>query len=151
MTEPAIAPTAVIEPLDLDNLCAGNGRDDQLCDAFAGTHRQKSLAEVDEQDFDLSAIIGVDRSRRVHQAKAFIQRASAAGPHLPFEAGWYFDGDSGRHSSTFEWFEVNRLIDDSKQIQAGRMRGMVTRNFDIPTQPLELDYWYVHDSRVRYG
>jgi hypothetical protein len=133
VTEPAIAPTGVIEPLDLDNLCTGDWRDDQLCNAVAGMHSQRSLAEVNEKDFNLSAVISVDRSRRVHQAEAFIQCASAAGPHLPFESGWYFDGDSSRHSSTFEWFQVNRLIYGSKQIQARCMLGMVTRNFGIPT------------------
>src|SRR5258706_12701055 len=59
-----------------------HARDHQLGDALPPRQRDRLLPEVDENDPDLAAEIGVDGARAVEAGEPFAQAPAAAGPDL---------------------------------------------------------------------
>ena len=70
-------------------------RHDELRDTAATVDRERRIGEVGEDDTDLSAVIGVDRSGRVQDGEAVLDGQPAAWADLRLTAGWEFDADPG--------------------------------------------------------
>ena len=52
--------------------------------------------EIDQDDLDLAAIVGIDRAGRIEHGDAVPQREPGARPDLAFGAGRQRDRDAGR-------------------------------------------------------
>ena len=72
-----------------------DGGDDELRDAVAARDAERLAAVIDQDDFDLAAIVGVDRARRVQDGDAVLQREAGARAHLAFEASRDRERDAG--------------------------------------------------------
>ena len=125
------------ELVNLDQLSARDRRDDELCYALLGFNRDRVLTQVDQDDFDLAAIIGVNRARRIHQREPFVECAATSGPHLPLEPGRYFNCNSGRDGGTGERCKDQRFVECRMQINARGMFALITRHGR--TQALDFD------------
>src|SRR5689334_85275 len=54
------------EFVNFDQLSVSHRCDDKLCDAFPRMNCESLCAQVDQNDFDLAAIIGIDSAWRVY-------------------------------------------------------------------------------------
>jgi hypothetical protein len=113
--------------VNLDQLSARDRRDNELCYALLGFNRDGMLTKVDQDDFDLAAIIGVDGARRIHQREPFVECAATSGPHLPLEPGRYFDCNSGRDGGTGQRCKDQWFVERRMQINARGMLALITR------------------------
>jgi hypothetical protein len=111
--------------VDLDKMSACNGCDNELRDTFLGFNRDGVLAEINQDHLYLTAVIGVDRARGIHQREPFFERAATSGPHLPFVPGRYFNCNSSRDGGTGEWLKYQRFIERSKQVNSSSILAMV--------------------------
>ena len=87
-------------PLHLDSafdqLGVRDAGDDQLGDPHAAADDKRLAAEIDQDDLDLSAIIGVDGSRSVKDGNAVADGKARTRPDWPFAARRQRDGNAGR-------------------------------------------------------
>ena len=102
MTETAFAPTAVIEPIGLDDLHTDNGGENDLRETIAGLDGQRLAAKVNHDHAKLAAIVGVDGTRRVDQGQTFAEGAATARTHLTLVADRDFNRDSGRDGGALQ-------------------------------------------------
>jgi hypothetical protein len=114
------------EPINLHDLSAHDWRDDELCDAVGGINCDGVLAQVDQDDFEFAAIIGVDGAGRIQYGEPFLERAATPGPHLPLKPRWYFNCNSSRYRGSRERREHQRFVKRRKQIDARGLRALIT-------------------------
>jgi hypothetical protein len=62
--------------------------DDHLGDPIPALHDEVFVSQVDQDHLYLSAVIGINRSRRVEQSCPVMQGESAPGAHLRFIPLW---------------------------------------------------------------
>jgi len=110
VAETTRAASSAHQLLDLDKLSARDGRNDELGDALLGFDCEGILTQVDQDDFDLSAIIGVNRAGRIYHRQPFLECAATSSPYLPLESRWYFDCNSSRDGSTVERRKRQRFV-----------------------------------------
>src|SRR6516162_2338787 len=96
VAETARAARSGSQMVNLDQPRTRDRRDDELCDAVGGFNRDRVLTKVDQNDFDLAAVIGIDRAGGIDQRESFVECAAASGPHLPLKPGRYFNCNSSR-------------------------------------------------------
>src|SRR5574338_544734 len=82
--ETAGAASGLAQLLDLVELGSGYGRGDDLRDPLAAPDRERLVAMVNHDDLHFSAIIAVDRARRVGHGDAMLQRQPRPRPDLDF-------------------------------------------------------------------
>src|SRR5271156_6276635 len=97
MPEAAAAARTWLKLNDLDQFGLRHGSDYELGDSVAGMNRDRLGPQIHKQYFNFTAIVGVDRPRRIDQRETLFERSSAARPHLSLEARRDFKRDSGRH------------------------------------------------------
>src|SRR5262245_28367254 len=107
-------------PLD-----ARDARDDELRDAIAGPDRVRPVAEIDECDLDLAAVVRIDRAGRVQHGHAGADGEPAPRPHLCLESIGESDRETGRDEAALEWSEDLRLVEQRLEIAPGRSHGHV--------------------------
>lgn len=96
MTEPA-APVVPVQHVDLDELDAFDGLDDQLRDPVAAVNHERLLAvEVHENHLQFVAVAGIDQPRRVENGHSVAKGQSAARLDEPGVAERDRHGDPGR-------------------------------------------------------
>ena len=159
MAETAVAARRNPELVNFDKLGARNRRNDKLSDTFLGFNRYGLLAKINQEHFQLAAVIGVDRAGGIHQRETFFERAATSGPHLPFKPGWYFNCNSSRDGGTGERLKHQRFIEHGKQINARSVLALIARqgaaqalNFDDGNNQLPRSslVWQVN-GRLRRG
>jgi hypothetical protein len=137
VAESAWAAFSGLELINLDKLSACDGRDNKLCNALLRYNCNGVLSEVDQDNFDLAAIIGVNRARRIHQREPFIECAATSGPYLTFKPGRYFKCNSSRDGGTGEWLKHHRFVERRKQINPCGVFAVIARHGS--TQALNFD------------
>ena len=85
------------------------------------------LTQVDQDNFDLAAIIGVNRARRIHQREPFVECSATSGPYLTLKPGRYFNCNSSRDGGTGERLEHQRFVERRKQINPCSVLAVITR------------------------
>src|SRR5438874_11034769 len=96
MAEPTGAARGALQLVDVHELRSRDGRDDELRDAPAARQLDALLAEIDEDDADLAAVVGVDRAGAVQAGDPVAQREPAARSHRSFVPERTGDRDAGR-------------------------------------------------------
>jgi hypothetical protein len=102
------------ELVNFDKPGARNGRNNELRDTFLGFNSYGLLAKINQEHFQLAAVIGVDRTGGIHQRETLFECAAASGPHLPFKPGWYFNCNTSRDGGTGERLKHQRFIEHGK-------------------------------------
>ena len=97
-------------------------RHHELCHALAVLHDKGLLSVVDEQHFQLSAVVGVDRSRRVEHRYAVAQGQTRARTHLPFAAFGQSDRQTGGNQRAFARCQREWRLQIGAKIQTGAQR-----------------------------
>src|SRR5262245_54508551 len=100
---------------------------DQLRDALAAADDERLAAEIDQDDADLAAVVGIDGARRVEHGDARLQREAGAWPHLRFESAGQRYGDSRRYQLALARRQDAVAGDSCQQIEARAVRGRVGR------------------------
>ena len=78
--------------------------------------------EIDEQNHDFTAIIGIDGSRRIQYGNAMLQSQTAARTDLRFIPCRQSHIKTGWHQSALHRMKHDCLIDVCTQIHAGTLR-----------------------------
>lgn len=115
-------------PADL--FVAGN---DELGDAFVALDQKRLRPVVDEKDFELTAVVGINGAGSVEDGDAVVEGESAAGTDLRFEAGRQCDAQAGGNKRALTGIKKERIVygDGRAQIHAGTLRGGVGWQFDV--------------------
>jgi hypothetical protein len=137
MAETARAARRYPELVNLDEPRARNGRNNKLRDTFLGFNRYGLLAKVNQEHFQLAAVIGVDRTGGIHQRETFFERAATSGPHLPFKPGWYFNCNSSGDGGTGERLKHQRFVERGTQVNSRGVLALIARQGS--TQTLNFD------------
>ena len=115
-SDPSTMPSPAADELPLR---ARDARHDELRDPIARPDRARLVAQVDEHELDLAAVVRVDRSRRIEQRDAVAQRESAARPHLRLEARGSAIAKPVGTSARSSGASVERSVESRRQIAAG--------------------------------
>ena len=117
----------------LDEGDAGDGRDDELCNAHAPRDRERLAPEIDQEHLHLAAVVGVDRAGRVEHGDAVAGGEAGARPHLRLEAIRQLDDEPGRHEGAPAWLQdEGRIVRNRRQeIETGGAGGLVARQRQI--------------------
>jgi hypothetical protein len=118
---------------------ARDGSDDELRNALVRFYRDGMLSEIDQDDFDLATIIGINGAGRIQNSEPFFQCPATSGTHLPLKPGRYFDCNSSRDGVTGERCKDQRLVQRCNQVNARGVLALITRHGS--TQALNLDDW----------
>src|SRR3569623_2910452 len=102
-------------------------RNHHLRNAHAPLDRHRRLAEIDQQNLDLAAIIGVDRAGRVEHGETVLDRQARARAHLSLAIRRQRDGDAGRHQRPRARRERQRRVGrpGGAQVAPGRVRRLI--------------------------
>lgn len=137
MAETAGAARRNPELVNFDKLGARNRRNNKLRDTFLGFNRYGLLAKINQEHFQLAAVVGVNRAGGVYQREPLIECATASGPHLPFKPGWYFNCNSSRDGGTGERLKYQRFVEPGKQVNSRGVLALIARQ--RPAQALNFD------------
>ena len=103
-------------PFKLCNRC-----DDELGDACVWRDRIGGLTEVDQDDLDLSAIIGIDGTWCVEHGQAMLPRESTAWSHLRFETIGERERDPCGDEFAFHGLKCHRCLYVCEKIDTCRL------------------------------
>jgi hypothetical protein len=134
------------ELFNLDQPSARDRGDNKLCDSLPRFNCDQMLTQVDQDDVDLAAIIGIDRAGRIHQREPFLECAATSGSYLPLKPWRYFNCNSSRNRGAAERLEHQRFVERSNQIKPCCMLALITRH--CSTQALNFDNRGDHDSSM---
>ena len=124
-----------------------DGPHDQLGDAITPFDTKFSFpVSVQQGDFDLTAVPGVDRSRRVHDRDAITGCKSAARHHESGESVGKSDGGARAHRRALPWSEHHRFVGD--KVCTGVAGVRVTRQVVTRDQYIDV---VRHASRLVHG
>ncbi len=128
MSKAAGAALGVGELLDLDNLGLLTLGDNHLRDALAVVDDEVFVAEVDEDDAYLAAVVGIDGARTVEDGDALLQRQTAAGTHLRLVARRQLHEETRLHKPSLHRPQRHRPIGQiSPQIHSRRLHRLILR------------------------
>jgi hypothetical protein len=68
------------------------------------------ITQIDEKNFYLAPIIGIDCARGIENGNAVLMREAGARAHLGLESFWYFKGYSSRNKSTLSGLERQGIV-----------------------------------------
>ena len=80
MAEPPGTACSSPELLYFNELGTRDRCNNELCNPLIGMDGDRMLAQVDQNDFNFSAIISVNRAGRIHKGQTFVECSSTAGP-----------------------------------------------------------------------
>jgi len=103
MTETTLAPIGRIEGPDLDPVRPHDRRDYKLSDSIPVRDLEVTRTRVHQDHLNLTAIIGVDRTRCVGDQYAMPQRQSAAWTNLCLETHRQRDLPTRGNQPAFSW------------------------------------------------
>ncbi len=95
---------------DLEDGHLRNGCDDHLCDTHAALDHEILLAQIDEDDFDLAAIIAIHRSRCVEACNAVLDGKAGAWADLCLKTLRHFEDEAGGHQCAGAGFQSERFV-----------------------------------------
>ena len=104
-----------------------------LGNALAVFDHEILLREVDEQHAHLSAIVGIDGSRRVQHRDAMLQSQSAARAHLCLVSLGKRDEKARFHQFALKRMQRQRFIEIGAQVHSGALRRSIGRQLLMPT------------------
>lgn len=96
-----------------------------LCDAVTDLNLIGCVPEIDEQNHDFTAIIGINGARGIEHGDAVFKGESAARPDFDMVTGRNRSTDAGMHQSALVRFDTNRF--DTGQIVSGGKRSGLYR------------------------
>jgi hypothetical protein len=125
-------------------------RENQLRNLRPARHRERLGAEIDENDVEFPAVIGVERAGSIEYRDAEMQRESGAGPDLPLysrreregETSWD-GGAAAGHDDCWYWRVCGYC---GHEVEPGRVRALIGRERQVggvrqPHNPhLEFDH-----------
>src|SRR5512146_391569 len=127
MPEAAATTRTWLELRALDQLGARHRSNHELGDSLAGADGDRRVSQVHKQYFNFAAIVGIHRTGRIDDRKAFFERPTAARAHLALEAGGDFQSDSGRDGGAAHRRNLKPYFNISGEVDPGRMRALVAR------------------------
>src|SRR4051812_28056116 len=104
---------------------------DHLCDPVAMLHSEWLRPEIDQQYLDLSAIIGINSTRRVKHRNPMLVSQAAPGPDLRLIICRKFNIQAGRNQDPLQGVDYHWLIDNSAQVSTCRHFSLVCRQGEI--------------------
>ncbi len=119
MTEPSFAPWGLGKGVNRLPLHVNDRRDHKLGDAVASANHKRFPAEVEQDDMDLSAVVGVDGARGVEKPDPVAHRQPAARPDLPFIPLGKGDPDAGGDSGKPARGEGKGFDEGGRKVVAG--------------------------------
>ena len=118
----ACASLCVRQLLYLNNFRLLMSGDNHLGDTLAVVDDEVLLREVDEDDANLTAVVGINGAGRVEHRDTLLQRQSATRTHLCFIAGRQLHEKACLHQSALEGFEDDRAVGKkSSEVHACRL------------------------------
>ena len=139
MAKTARAARCCSELTNFDQLSMSDRRDDELRNSLIRPDCNGMLTQVDDDDFHLAPIVGIDRAWRIQQCQPVFERSTASRANLALKSWWYFDGNSGRDGSAGEWGKHHRFGKRRLQIHARGIIALIA--WQRSAQTLNLDYW----------
>ena len=127
MPEAAIAPFGIAQVFCRDPFHAFVPGHYHLGDPVSVPDAEILIGEVDQDDFYLAPVVGVDGSRRVEHGDAVLGGQPAAGADLSLESDWQLNEQAGRDNDSSAGFEDHGLLDVGPQIHPGRCRRGIGR------------------------
>lgn len=118
MAEAAVAAESFVDFVDLfpiDALVAGYYH---LADAFAVVDDEGFLGEVNDDDTNLAAVVGVDGAGGVGDGDTMFERKAGAGAYLTLEAAGELHVKAGGYKYTFERLQHDGVGEESADIHA---------------------------------
>ena len=110
MSEAACATLSLFQNIRLLPLCLFVAGDDHLCDAVAIIDGEGHIGQVDEDDTDLTAVVGIDGAWGVQHRHTMFDGHPAAGTHLRFHACRQRHEQTRRHQYTCQGSNLHRRI-----------------------------------------
>ena len=154
-TEPSCAAVGLVERVGLFKHRLKSRRDNHLGDAVAAIDDEILRAVIDQNHFQLAAVIGVDRARRVDAGYAEFRRKPRARAHLRLPARRQRNRHAGRHHRPFAGFEHHWRTRRRRRahIAARRQRGFIGRRRQIGAmgEALKLDAGLVRHLEATSG
>ena len=152
MSEPAFAAFAGGEVLGARDRFPAHLLDlvqHELRDAFAAPDHEILGGEVEQDDSDFAAVVGVDRAGAVEHAQAVLERQPRARPHLALVSGGDGDLEPRRHQRPAAGLERQRRLrgDGGAQVQPRRVCGLILRQ----RQPRGVRHLVDEQGVLRFG
>ena len=97
-------------------------RHHELCHALAVFYDEGRLSVIDEQDFQLSAVVRVDRSGGIEHRNAVAQGQTRTRTHLSFATFGQCYRQTGGNKRTFARRQGERRLQIGAKIQTGAQR-----------------------------
>lgn len=116
---------------------------DHLSNPIPSSYDERLLAEVRHDDFDLTAIIGIDCPRGIENTDLMLDGKPASGPYLGFVSFRELDADCGRYQDGFKWRNSDFGLNGCKEVHSRRSFGGVCRKgqvIDVPTNATDVDF-----------
>jgi hypothetical protein len=115
------------ELMDLDELSMRNRGDDELCDTLLRLNRNRMLTQIDQNNFDLTPVIGIDRAGRVHHREALLERAATSGPYLSFKPWRNFNRNSRGDGGAVKRRQNQRFVQRRHQVYPRGLLALIIR------------------------
>ena len=135
MSESPLAPSGVIQMLNLAGRNVFHARYHQLGDAVAATDRKIPVAEIKKNYPDLAPVIRIDSAGSVQNSDAVFYSETAPWSNLPFIADGNFHAETGGDKFEFSGGNYSIPLNGGGKIQPGRMIGFILRQGQpLPTR-----------------
>jgi len=151
VTETAVAAGRVVEVRRGMPRDPATGRDDELGDPVTPTDNKRGIAEVHDDDGNLTTIIGVNGAWTVGQDDTVSQGEPTSGPDLGFESRWKGHANAGGNQDAPPRRHFNRGGDGGPQIHAGGVFRGIFRQRDILIARQPMDGNFKGTGRVSGG
>ena len=99
----------------------------ELGDTLAAPDRERRIAEVDEQNLNLTPVVRIDGPRTVEHSHTMTQGEAGAGANLCLEAQRQLQYQCGRNKVPPTRLQSCSAFNGSQKIQAGGTLGLVGR------------------------
>jgi len=127
MTETAGSPTRPIKVIDYLKLRLNYLGKDHLGDPHAARYGESLFRVIDQNDLDLTAIVGVDRPGGIEKRDPMFDRKAAPGTDLGLEVLRKGDDDACGDQNPVPRMKGDRLLAGGQKIDAARAFGHVLR------------------------
>ena len=125
MSKATCSSFCVVEYVNLLNISVFVLCDDHLADTFSRFDGLRLVAEVDEYDAYLSAVVSVDGAWGVEDCQSAFEGQSASWSNLRFISDGQFEEKSRGEESPFEGLERDRFGDIAADIHTCRLLALV--------------------------
>src|SRR5262249_6459225 len=115
---------------------------DELSYPIAAVQGDGGARKIDQNHLQLTAVVGVDRPRRIEAGDPLLQSKAGARADLRFESRRQLEGPAGRNRATLERLENQVPFDVRAQVHPSGDGAVVARNrqrIRRPASPLQLD------------